>query len=296
MPESAASLIRDDPPSSRRKSGKSALKSLFGRETREDFPALTGLRAIAAYLVFWHHYTPSTAVIGTPLHRLLLEGHVGVTVFYVLSGFLISWNYMERTSQGTAGFWGPYILKRVARIQPVYLLLLLIWCLAPWLGFSSHAVASPEEIVLNATLLKGFFYVHAFSGITQAWSLTVEETFYLSAPLIFMLLRRWGLIATQALLWTVGLILMAIGFFSPGQFAVLYTFFGRSCEFIIGIACGVWLLNHREDIGTVRGVKCTAIGILGFGVILTWMALLQSGEVFGLFTPVGMALNNLFLP
>ena len=255
-------------------------------------------------MVYLHHYTPSAALVTAPVRSVLREFHAGVAVFYVLSGFLITWNYWDRTSQQTTGFWGTYILKRVARIQPVYLLLLLIWCLAPFLHLTSQPQASPGVILLNVTLLKGFFESYKFTGIMQAWSLTVEETFYLCAPLIFFLIRKCGFAGTQALLWMTGLILLAIGtqigatsgFFTPPMFVILYTFFGRSFEFMVGIACGRWMLSHRKDIASVRGAKFTAIGILGTVVVLAGMAMLQNGRAYGVHTPLGMALNNLFLP
>ena len=53
------------------------------------------MRAIAAYMVFLHHYAVDPRLAG-PLVKLLLQCHVGVTLFYVLSGFLVTYNYSER--------------------------------------------------------------------------------------------------------------------------------------------------------------------------------------------------------
>jgi peptidoglycan/LPS O-acetylase OafA/YrhL len=63
-----------------RAAGGRAKKSLFAFPA-DKFPALTGIRAIAAYLVFFHHYTPSPAVLSAPVHDFLAEGHVGVSLF-----------------------------------------------------------------------------------------------------------------------------------------------------------------------------------------------------------------------
>jgi hypothetical protein len=48
------------------------------------FPALTGIRTVAAYLVFFHHSTPPPAIVTAPVASLLTVGHIGVALFYVL--------------------------------------------------------------------------------------------------------------------------------------------------------------------------------------------------------------------
>jgi peptidoglycan/LPS O-acetylase OafA/YrhL len=133
--------------------------------------------------------------------------------------------------------------------------------------------------------------------------LTVEETFYLSAPFIFMSIRRRGIGATQAALWAVGLALLLVGthmsfwsFLDDPTFVILYTFFGRSLEFVIGIACARWLLAHRERLAVSGWPKCTYVGIAGALLVIGWMSTLQSPTKFGLFEPMGMVLNDLLLP
>jgi peptidoglycan/LPS O-acetylase OafA/YrhL len=58
-----------------------------------QIPALTGIRAIAAYLVFFHHYPIPQLVYGEM--DFFREFHIGVTLFYVLSGFLITYRYRD---------------------------------------------------------------------------------------------------------------------------------------------------------------------------------------------------------
>ena len=57
---------------------------------KEIFPSLTGIRAIAAYMVFIHHYN---TFANKGLHDFFGEFHIGVTLFFVLSGFLIAHRY-----------------------------------------------------------------------------------------------------------------------------------------------------------------------------------------------------------
>ena len=156
---------------------------------RSYLPALTGLRALAAYLVFLHHFNPFDVPESWP-RRLCMEGHVGVTVFFVLSGFLICHRY--------PWLWNPagvladrrrltgYCINRFARIYPVYLLLTL---------YTIHKVSlyDWELWLTNLTMLRGFSDRLKFTGVGQGWSLTVEECFYFSAPVLLPLTAAWSL-------------------------------------------------------------------------------------------------------
>lgn len=278
------------------------------KNQREQFPALTGLRALAAYLVFAHHYPPAPELVGRPLFLMLREGRIGVAVFYTLSGFLIAWTYWDK-AQSAQPFWRDYTVKRVARIQPLYLSLL---CLAYGAGrVVNHVWPSAFETALNITLLKGFFDEYKFSGIAPAWSLTVEECFYFLAPLLFVLIRRTGFAFTQLLIWcTAGvawLVGSRVGFhglFGNAQFVGEYTFFGRSLEFIVGIYCARWLHRHQQ-IGTkeTRSLPVqTFVGFFGVLVCLGFMGFLSESEWFPFtigqrtFHPAGILINNFVLP
>ena len=86
-------------------------------------PALTGVRAIAAYFVFFHHYNQLD--FSYPIQRTLNEFHMGVTMFFVLSGFLICMRYYGN-SEITGSWFRKYIKNRIARIYPMYFFLTLL--------------------------------------------------------------------------------------------------------------------------------------------------------------------------
>ncbi|GAB3756077.1 acyltransferase family protein [Spirosoma pomorum] len=201
-------------------------------------PALTGLRAMAAYLVFLHHYNPAT--VGSIAHRLLDQGYVGVTVFFVLSGFLLYHRYAVLYTPGGSWPWRIYLQQRFARLMPLYLLLLVLTLFVQ----SMVAGRQPSGLLiwLNLTLLKGLVNGYKFSGLSQSWSLTVEWTFYILLPALIPALRRWGLLLLTISLWSIGLILWGTlgqltehGFFEPLPFVTFYTFFGRAFEFVLGM-------------------------------------------------------------
>src|SRR5687767_8287089 len=89
--------------------------------TPTALPELTGLRFVAASLVFFHDRLP----IGEASSWIawLAEGHVGVSLFFVLSGFLITYRYKQNFEEGFASpdffpRFRRYLLKRIARIWP----------------------------------------------------------------------------------------------------------------------------------------------------------------------------------
>lgn len=273
------------------------------RFSGERFPALTGVRAAAAYLVFFHHYTPPAAVVSQPVAGLLSEGHVGVTLFYVLSGFLITYNYAEKANTRSAAFWLPYLGRRLARIYPLYLFLLALTFVIP-VFTKNQPLPDLLTTLMNVTLFKGFFGDYYFSGIPQAWSLTVEECFYFLAPFLFALTLRYGAAAIQALLYATAATLLFIGgkiafygFFIDYQFVLLYTFFGRSFEFLAGMTLARLALRHPARFEGRRTALLVYPGIAGCLLTVAGMSALRSPAYkFGLFHPLGIALNNLVLP
>ena len=75
--------------------------------SKENFPALTGIRAVAAFMVYIHHRNPFDEVFfGKKIHDFFGEFHVGVTIFFVLSGFLITY-LMLREQEGK----GVFVIK-----------------------------------------------------------------------------------------------------------------------------------------------------------------------------------------
>lgn len=203
-------------------------------------PALTGLRAVAAYLVFLHHYNPATP--GTFSYRLADQGYIGVTIFFVLSGFLIYHRYADAYMSGKNWSWQTYLQNRFVRIYPLYAVLLLATAGAYWLA---GRPMSWLIFGLNVTLLKGFFDAYKFSGIAQSWSLTVEVCFYVLAPFLFVGLNRWG----TTVLISIGLVWATGGQTNPVErlsFIWFYTFFGRSFEFL----AGMWLARcwHQNQL------------------------------------------------
>lgn len=274
------------------------------------YPALTGLRAVAAYLVFLLHFRPLALHEGWS-NRVISQLYVGVGMFFVLSGFLIATRY-QHSAQLTRPWWRQYFWKRVARIYPVYFLLngRLLWHLY-WPLRAATAANSLTLVVLSQSLLRGFSRTLKFVGIPQAWSLTTEECFYLTAPLLFMAWRRWGPAGAGGfVLLTVssGLVLTALlaghpalhGLFGSYHHLFNYTFFGRVLEFVLGVALARWWAARPAEAApagrqwpwrTIGGGLFMSATVLGLVVINT-----PTDSYDGLLLPQATVLNNVVFP
>lgn len=267
--------------------------------TPEKYPALTGVRAVAAYLVFLHHFASNPKISG-PFCEFLWQGHIGVALFYVLSGFLITLNYSKKADL-KVDYWIYYISRRIGRIYPLYLSLLVATYVV--LARLNGTHPSTLSLALNLTLWKGFFDDFKFDGIGPSWSLTVEETFYLLAPFIFVAVRKVGHIAVLVLLYVIGGLSLWLGshwsyygFFGNFHFVALYTFFGRSFEFMLGMALAHALQAYPSLLATSRRPTLTYLGLGGCVSVMFWMSLPTRGASFSIAHPYGLVLNNVVLP
>lgn len=269
-------------------------------------PALTGVRAIAAFLVFFHHFNQLDFPF--PLRRTLNEFHMGVTMFFLLSGFLICMRYYD-SCELSENWFRKYIKNRIARIYPMYLLLTLVTFGLFFLFGGETSVLNgfntPMVILLmNIFFLRGFFDDLKFTGVGQGWSLTVEESFYFLAPLFFMQMKKnkKAIVYLPLMLLSIGCVLVLIfrnfsfyGFFGNFTFMFLYTFFGRCVEFFIGMGLALIILKTNEK--DRKYPVFTILGILGIAGSIAIMASIPlNGIEYGLYHPIGIITNNLVLP
>lgn len=156
----------------------------------KHFKELTGLRAIAAFMVYLHHYPFDFINSNSLVTRFTNELNIGVTIFFCLSGFLIYYRYFENFNF-TFSFFKKYFLNRIARIYPLYFILTIITFIFFFNEPSNYS--SKEKLIilfLNITFLRGFFDSFKFSGIIQGWSLTVEETYYFFATFFLVFQKK----------------------------------------------------------------------------------------------------------
>ena len=179
---------------------KSALIKNIATPGRQHYPALDGIRGLAILLVIVYH--------NFGFIEYSSFGWLGVDLFFVLSGFLIT-EILLRTV-GKAGFLKNFYARRVLRIFPLYFLALVIFLLIlPKLGWFPGSDFYVEHQGWLWTYLQNWLFI--FKGDDQTntlhhlWSLAVEEQFYLVWPLLILVIKK-----PRALAILMGLTLVAV--------------------------------------------------------------------------------------
>lgn len=248
--------------------------------TRNYYAPLTGLRAVAAAsVVFFHYFLTANVFQYAELpfaSWMLANGQTGVTLFFALSGFLITLRYRDKLSRKAISL-KEYWLRRFARIYPVYFVTLTFLALAPALLAGGKDYTSPAIFVGLYALAQGLFRPLFGLGIPIGWSLTVEEIFYLLAPRIGGFLDPRPLAGIAAIAARGALLsLLAGGLFVAsyvsgiGQSLSGYndemlfgvSFLIRAPDFIVGMVAALIMLRHREW-AAQRAVALTWWGVVG---------------------------------
>jgi peptidoglycan/LPS O-acetylase OafA/YrhL len=265
------------------------------KATRPPLGALTGLRFIAAFGVVLYHFVRFDDGPAATLNRLFQNSHVAVQFFFVLSGFILAYNYLDRGRSLDRGrFWAA----RFARIYAVYITAMIISAPFFWRelrvvhGYDGatavrHLLAVAPMVT---TMSQSFFPVVEVVAEwnTPAWSLSCEAFFYASFPFLAMYLSGLGLRASVAALvaiWVAGIALISwVEPLLPAQ----GTFAGITgklnwelhpipnfATFLSGIVWGrVFLLTrHRDDWGKAAGWLSSML----FFVVVWYLATHRGG-------------------
>ena len=174
-----------------------------GLELRPSFPVLDTLRAVGALAVLTTHATFQggeylrNGVVGTMFARL----DIGVAIFFVLSGFLLSRPYLATAAAHTSAPGARrYYTKRFWRIAPLYVVTVVLALLV----ISENEGTSVRRWFATLTLTGPYVDKRLPQGLTQMWSLSAEVAFYVVLPILMWLALRhrrfapwrvWALIA-----------------------------------------------------------------------------------------------------
>lgn len=174
-------------------------------------PSLDGMRAISILLVLYGHVSSTrdfpVSIVGKYGSWFGDVAHLGVLVFFVISGFLItSLMVRERETTGTISL-KQFYLRRILRIFPAFYVFILALAIATWLG-AMHLTGRDFAFALTYTVN----YVPSPPWrMGHLWSLSVEEQFYLLWPLALLALReRRALILAVAAIFASPLVRVAI--------------------------------------------------------------------------------------
>jgi peptidoglycan/LPS O-acetylase OafA/YrhL len=189
-------------------------------------------------------------VFGHHVWGRLIPGDLGVTVFFFLSGFLITTLLRaEHEKNGTINL-GHFWLRRALRILPPLYLVVLAAALLALVVYPPGTVYGPA-IAAQLLFYANYWYIYGghpqIPGTIVVWSLAVEETFYLMFPLLFFALQRrcvsrkhqalllWGL-CTAVLAWRCAL----VGVAHAPSVRILYGTDTRIDSILFGCALAVW--------------------------------------------------------
>ncbi|AOJ88554.1 acyltransferase [Burkholderia sp. MSMB0856] len=220
------------------------------------------LRGVSILLVLLHHFnipyslrdTSVARMLGwDAVHAVVRNGNYGVTMFFVISGYLITSNARRRWGSLGAMDVRAFYVSRIARIVPCLLLLLALVNGLAAAGVPIFANHAPQGVAVSfwlVNLASLTFWMNVLIGtygwvnyaLGVLWSLSVEEVFYLSFPLLCIALRR------DALLFAFWLAVVAIGpvyrvTHAGDEGGFLYAYF--ACFDGIAIGCCTALLAGR---------------------------------------------------
>ena len=241
-------------------------------------PALDGLRGLAVFIVFMFHYGGGTH---SSNHAVQAFGFInkggwsGVTLFFVLSGFLITGILWD--SFADAHWWRKFFARRSLRIFPLYFLALVLVVLAAIPGGTMRLVL--HHIWIPVFFLENFPHLAQISDnlpsplpIFHLWSIAVEEQFYLVWPFLLVIQK------TRA----------------HAKYLCLFTFFG-SCLF----RTVIW--SRTGDPVLWEHFILTQAGALALGGWLAlsyrgpeWPRIVRLASMFGVVGLVGFLVSGIF--
>jgi peptidoglycan/LPS O-acetylase OafA/YrhL len=245
-------------------------------------PDIDGLRAIAVMLVVNFHAFPDA----------MPGGFIGVDIFFVISGFLITGIVARELEQRRFSLVAFYA-RRIRRIFPALIVVLgatlvlgWLWMLpAAYAQLSSDVFASAAFFANIALLLQsGYFDVEsARKPLLHLWSLGIEEQFYLFWPLLLMLAARLRLsILAVALAIGLASFVLNVALIGSNPVATFYLPFTRAWELLAGaaLACGWSRISQTESASNLRAAAGLALIAVAAVVLTTrsafpgWWALL----------------------
>jgi len=277
------------------------------RATRKSLDALTGARFLAAIWVVLYHYNGRfrfasqaqqdqyAAGPHSHLDMFIGQGHLAVDFFFLLSGFILAYTYLDSDGSlrgGSQAFW----VARIARIYPIYLVGLLVG-LGPYLA-DSHTFMSVVGSGLAHIFMLQAWIPQTLDWNQPSWSLSVEAFFYALFPLLLPLIARarrsglWLILACSWLafaamlltLWAVGVTQGLTTLWWWGDFVRYVPLFSLP-EFIVGVALVLLFVRYgRDAIPVLRNASDDLLRNATIWVVVALLVVLISLPAIGFST------------
>ncbi|MDG0022424.1 acyltransferase [Klebsiella pneumoniae] len=252
-------------------------------------PDIDGLRAIAVVSVLLYHAFPT----------IFRSGYIGVDIFFVISGFLITTIIRKELKQGKFSLFSFY-KKRIRRIYPALIITLLGIMFLSWFLLSTEEyLVTLRHVIFSSLFTENFLLwsedgyfdkASIFKPTLHIWSLSIEEQFYIFWPLIIAFLVKKGCEVK-------GIILFILLSFSVNIYdiwnhpaAAYYSPLGRSWELMVGSLFSVIYtdVKHKKINSNSNG----AFAIFGLVMIVLSIFLIPTQQFFPGFFAIPVVLGS----
>ncbi len=246
-------------------------------------PQLDHLRALAAVWILLYHgmltlgtmlkhgTTAGDAIewyfIGNPFLALIREGHVAVSLFMVLSGFIFTYGALGKTL-----LYRPFIINRLLRIYPLYVVMLLFGLSANPYTFSLSSVA------VTLLPISDFAMTSAPPVVHMSWAIAVEFQFYLLFPFLLARLNEGAVRTVVGIIVAATLFrMLGVGLWANPRDLSYWHLAGRIDQFALGMGAAVLMVRLRDRVALWRGILLFSIPlviatIFGFHWLGGWNA------------------------
>ena len=244
---------------------------------------IDGLRAIAVVPVILFHAG----------FELFNGGFVGVDVFFVISGYLISTILIEEIENERFSF-GDFYSRRARRILPALYTVMFVTFMSVLILWSPYDVKNVSQSIVATVLfshnvlliMEGNDYFAALNRVSDinplihTWSLAVEEQFYLIFPLILLAFNKFKIKQTFFLcfLISLGFFISSILSYNGNSEVVFYATYHRSWQLLSGALCALVLYKKYNLLNNLLGSILSFVGLL---LVIVCIFGLVSTQAFG---------------
>lgn len=230
----------------------------------ERLTTIDALRGLASFAVCWYHLVfanhafAGSGLIQATLRDSARNAWVGVDVFFVISGFIIPLALCR--ARYVLSSYGRFVLKRIVRLDPPYLVSIVVCIALAYLSASAHRLHGAPVHLSPLTVLLHIGYLNAFSGKPWLnpvyWTLAIEFQYYVGMGLLFVLLAS----RQKAARWALFIGLGALAFLEPSPNLLFHYLF----VFMLGMST----FQYRVGLLSLR-VYLPLLAALAAGCYLT---------------------------
>lgn len=230
---------------------------------------IDGLRAVAVLPVVIYHIAQS----------FLRGGYVGVDIFFVISGFLISTHILEEVQRGS---FSPlrFYERRIRRIFPASAVMFLVVTALAIRSFYPVELVTYAQLLLAALFSVSNIFLYAtvdyFNPIAEqlpllhTWSLAVEEQFYLIFPPLVIAVTRWAPRRMRVICLGLAVASLAVSIacaFGDAKLAGFYLIFSRAWELLLGTLLALGTVPRCRTQGSAEAIGFTGMAMIALAMV-----------------------------